>query len=65
MRIIAGLPALIIIPNLNIQVNTGKKRQKGRAAFLRLFLGFNYVSTFVFGTCTFAAGTFTAGTRTA
>ena len=62
MRIIAGLPALIIIPNLNIQVNTGKK---GRAAFLRLFLGFNYVSTFVFGTCTFAAGTFTAGTRTA
>ena len=28
MRIIAGLPVLSIIPNLNIQVNTGKKGKK-------------------------------------
>lgn len=33
MRIIAGLPALIIIPNLNIQVNTGKKDKKEEPHF--------------------------------
>ena len=36
--------------------------QKRKSRISRPFLGFNYVSTFVFGTCTFAAGTFTAGT---
>ena len=31
MRIIAGLPVLSIIPNLNIQVNTGKKGKKRKS----------------------------------
>ena len=43
----------------------GQKKTNRNTHLSLPLLGFNYVSTFVFGTCTFAAGTFTAGTRTA